>query len=321
VDLRLLECFVAVAEELHFGRAAARLGIAQPGLSRALRILEQRLDVELLRRSSRSVELTVPGRALLELSHDVLAPHRVLLREMARFRRSTPTGVSIAVDGAFAGLLLAMAIRHFHERFPDGGPVELQWAGYGSDAAALVGGDADLALIGVEPDEPGIVSALVAETERMVLVGRSHPLAARQTVRLDELEDEPELQARSASPRWLRTWSIAGIAGGEGCRARSFDRFEDALDLIAAGAGVMVAPATAQARHGRSDLCWLPLVEVGPVGVHLAWRTACRAPGVGEFVAITDQLATLQGLEDGGPDERTSGGRRRPFRSYGLIVP
>ena len=321
IDLRLLECFVAVAEELHFGRAAARLGIAQPGLSRALRVLEQRLDVQLLRRTSRTVDMTPAGRALLELSRDLLARHRVLVREMGRLSGSARMGLSIAVDSAFAGLLLAGAIRDFRAGVPDSGPIDLRWARHGSDAESLLDGEADLALVGVAPSAPGIVSAVLATTERVVLVGASHPLAARSSVTLAQLAGEPELYARNAGSRWNETWSIAGIAGQGRSSEQTFDRFEDALDLVAACRGIIVAPATAEERHGRPDLCWLALEDVDPVEIHLAWRTACSAPGVGEFIATVGRLATPQGREHGQADERTSGGRRRPFRGYGIIVP
>jgi hypothetical protein len=82
IDLRLLEVFVAVAEELHFGRAARRLGVAQPPVSRSIQTLESRFGLSLLRRSSRSVELTRAGAILLRSSSELLAQHRKLLDEM-----------------------------------------------------------------------------------------------------------------------------------------------------------------------------------------------------------------------------------------------
>ncbi len=89
VDLRMLRCFVAVAEELHFGRAACRLMVAQPAVSRTVRALEQRLGLDLLRRTSRHVELTEAGEALLEPSREMLARHEALLVEAFVLKRTS----------------------------------------------------------------------------------------------------------------------------------------------------------------------------------------------------------------------------------------
>lgn len=85
VDLRMLECFVAVAEELSFRKASERLSVAQPAVSRTIRALEQRLGVDVFMRSSRRVELTSAGDLLLQLSRDLLARHDDLVAEIAIF--------------------------------------------------------------------------------------------------------------------------------------------------------------------------------------------------------------------------------------------
>lgn len=225
------------------------------------------------------------------------------------------------MDGAFAGLLLAGAIREFERGLPDSGAIDLSWAGHGSNAETLLGAGADLALVGVAPSAPGISSAVLTRTERVVLVGASHRLAASRTVAFDELAGEPELQAQSAGRRWKQTWSVAGIAGHAISAGQRFHRFEDALDLVAAGRGILLAPGTAELRHARPDVCWPALEGVGPAEVHLAWRTGCRAPAVGEFIDTLGRLATRQGAEDREAGEPITGGPARAPGNYGIIVP
>ena len=235
-----------------------------------------------------------------------------------RFSGAAQRGLSIAVDGAFAGLLLAAAVRAFERRLPENGPIDLSWAGHGSDPEMLLGRGGDLALVGVAPSAPGISSVVLSGTERRVLVGASHALAAEGSVAPAALTREPELHAQNAGSGWNETWSVAGVAGHATSSGHSFNRFEDALDLVAAGRGILIAPDTAEARHNRPDVCWLALDGVGPAAVHLAWRTASLSPALVAFIAIAGSLGALQGPEDGGVDERTPG---RRFRGYGIIVP
>jgi len=270
-DLRLLQCFVIVAEELHLGRAAERLSIGQPAVARTVEMLERRLGVELLRRGTREVQLTSVGERMLAGGRDLLEQHESLVEDVERFARVERVSVTVSFDGGFAGLLLAAAVREYREISPDA-EVRLQSAFNGSGAEDLLSGDVDFAVVGVPPIDVGVGSAVVAGCRRVALLPRSHPLAERESITVEELRGERELRAGKAAPAWAPQWSIAGLLGEAPTWAGEFELFAEALDLVASGHGVMLAPDVAQLRFGRSDLVWLPLEGLDAVEIHLAWR-------------------------------------------------
>lgn len=268
----MLECFVAVAEERHVGRAAERLAIGQPAVSRTVALLERRLGVELLRRGSREVQLTAAGETMLAGSRDLLDRHAALLEEVERIARSERVSVCVSFDGGFAGLMLAAAVREYRKLAPDA-EVKLQSAVHGAGPESLLAdGGADFAVVGVPPADLGIRSAVIASCRRVALLPSSHPLAGRSSVTLDQLSGERELRASGACPAWAAQWSVAGLQRSAPSWGGEFDLFAEALDLVASGHGVMLAPDIARHRFGRPDLTWMPIDGLDPVPVHLAWR-------------------------------------------------
>lgn len=271
-DLRLLQCFVVVSEELHFGRAAERLSIGQPAAMRTIELLERRLSVELLRRGGRDVQLTAVGERMLAGSRDLLERHAGLVKEVERFARVERVAVNVAFDAGFAGLLLAAAMREYREMSP-GAEVRLQSARSGAGAESLLtDGDVDFAVVGVPPIDVSVGSAVISRCRRVVLLPSSHPLAARDCVTVAELEGERELRAASASASWASEWSIAGLLGQAPSWGGEFELFAEALDLVASGHGMMLAPDVAEMRFSRGDLIWLPLEGLDAMPIHLAWR-------------------------------------------------
>ncbi len=271
-ELRLLECFVALAEEQHVGRAAQRLRIAQSALSRCVAQLERRLGVELLLRDASEIRLTPTGQAMLARSVELLSRHEAVVQEIRRLGAQHPTSVRIAVDDGFAGLLLAAAIREYLELAPDA-EIAIRSCAYGAGAAELLAdGSADFALVGVQPVDPGSRSVVVGSCRRVVVAGAEHSLANCDFVAPEELRGEPELRAKGASAEALMQWSLAGLMGESAVHAGEFTQFCEALDLAAAGQGILVAPDIAQRRFARADLCWIPLTGLQSMPVHLAWR-------------------------------------------------
>jgi DNA-binding transcriptional LysR family regulator len=272
-ELRLLECFVALAEERHLARAAQRLAIGQSALSRSVTQLERRLGVELLARRSAQLQLTPTGEAMLARSVELLRRHEAVVQEVRRLGRQHPTSLTIAVDDGFAGLLLAAAIREYRELAGDA-EVSIRSAPYGAGAAELLAdGSADFALVGVKPlEDPGMRSAIVGSCRRFAVAAVDHLLADCALLSLPELRGEPELRAGGACPEWTMQWSIASLAGESVVRGGDFTLLSEALDLVAASHGIILAPDGAQCRFARSDLCWIPVTGLEPVAVHLAWR-------------------------------------------------
>lgn len=185
LETRELAYFVAVAEELHFGRAAERLGIAAPPLSRAISRLERRLGVRLFDRTSRRVSLTDAGRVFLADSRSALAAVDRAARRVRRTARSAPLTVAVR-SGTGAGVL-ADLVDAFAREHP---AVAVELVFTTDQAGAVRGGAADVALLCASNDLHGLTTTDVAEELSVALVAGTHPLASRAAVSIDDLRRE-----------------------------------------------------------------------------------------------------------------------------------
>ncbi|MGW4485837.1 LysR family transcriptional regulator [Amycolatopsis sp. NPDC004368] len=182
LETRELAYFVAVAEELHFARAAERLGIAGPPLSRAIARLERRLGVRLFDRTSRRVSLTEAGEVFLAESRVALAAVDTAVRRVQRAAR--PARLVVAVrSGTGAGLL--SDVLETYARRPAAAPIELLFTN--DQTQALREGSADVALFCASADATGLATTEPAVESPVALLPISHPLAARAAVPIEEL--------------------------------------------------------------------------------------------------------------------------------------
>jgi len=188
LETRELRYFVAVAEELHFGRAAARLRIAQPALSKAVRGIESRLGVQLFIRTSRAVALTPAGQALLE--HGRLALDAVAVAGQSARSAGGQDHLRLVIKpggeaNLLSGILAAYAAR------PGAIPVDILFSGSTDRTDYLLDGRADAGLLYVPFDD---LTGLAAETlqveSRVAVLPAGHPLAAREYVRTEDLAGE-----------------------------------------------------------------------------------------------------------------------------------
>src|SRR5579859_5295244 len=170
LETRELAYFLAIADELHFGRAAARLGIAQPALSKTIRQLERRLGVILLERTSRAVALTEAGRVLRREARVALEAVSAAALRTQRAGAGEPRLILALKPGGDAGLL--PAILAAYEREPGVRPAEVA---FGADPARMLrDGQADAALLYAPPDELSELDAEALLTEAPVEIGRAH---------------------------------------------------------------------------------------------------------------------------------------------------
>ena len=262
MDTRELRYFVAVAEELHFGRAAERLGIAQPPLSRAIQQLERRLGVTLLERSSRGVNLTEAGSTLLRegaAALDALAAAERRTRRVG-VTNGTPTLVLVTKAGASAELLAKLLDAYAAE--PGAIAVDVVLCGPGEQERLLRDGRADVALlhrpfdsiVGFDTEE------LTAEGQVAVLPA-GHPLSGRPHLRLADLSGLPDLP----QPRWPR--SDGSYPDGPGPQVHSSEQL---LQLIGLGRTMAVLPESirSQLRGGHAVV---PLIDAPQVTTVIAW--------------------------------------------------
>ncbi|MFB4316627.1 LysR family transcriptional regulator [Actinomadura sp. 21ATH] len=267
VETRELEYFVAVAEELHFGRAAGRLGIAQPPLSRAVRRLERRLGVTLLDRGPRGVALTAPGAVLLREARRALESVDAAVRLTRREGADRPGLVLVLKPGGDGGLL--PAILAAYEACPDAVPVEVLMRGIGDRVRALHDGSADVALLHAPyEDLAGLDSEELMTEGQVVVVPRGHRLAGRAHAAMADLDGEPLFDRGTGG---------APEAG-------------HLMQLVALGRTVVLAPESVR-DHLRRDLACVPVPDAPPVAVVLAWPERSTSPALAAFVRTATEMA------------------------------
>jgi DNA-binding transcriptional LysR family regulator len=294
-DLRQLRYFVAVAERLHFGRAAEALHMSQPPLSRAIRALEDELGVALFTRTRRRVELTPQGARLLEEARRVTGH---LERTVHELRAMTAGGgharlrigfVSLADYGVLPGLLKA------YKSAQPGVRLALREMLSPDQAAALAAGELDFGLLLPPVAGAARLEHLVVQRERFVLaLPAKHRLATgRGKLALASLAGEPFVTIpRQIAPRLYDIVAqLAAQAGMSLNIAQEAIQMQTVVSLVSSGLGAAVVPASV-ANLGRRGVVYRELAERHPrLDLWLAWRRGMlQAPGR-EFVALARSLA------------------------------
>lgn len=274
VGTRELAYFVAVAEELHFGRAATRLAMAQPPLSRAIALLERRMGVMLLRRTSRKVELTEAGEVFLREARKALLAADAAVRRAQRAAQPDARLVVVTKPGGDAGLL--PAILDAYRQTADAVVVEVVVCGIGEQEPALRDGRADIGLLHPPHDDlAGFQTRDLVSQSQVLVVPRNHRLARRAGVSLADLEGLPK-------PRW------PGTPEGSGAGPWIRDGAQ-LMELIALGQVVGVLPRSA-ADHLRRGLIAVPVIDALPSTVVLAWPQATESPALTSFVQVATTI-------------------------------
>lgn len=273
LDLRKVRYFVAVAERLHFGRAAEELLIAQPALSRQIRALEKELRTELFRRDSHRVTLTDSGRQLLEDAKPLLAAADAARRRVDRAARAPRT----VVVGFRAGIRVTGAVRAFTARHPEV-TVEVRRVEWDDQAEAILDGRVDLAYVRAPIAADGLSVQPLFTEPRMAALPAGHPLADRPALTTADLAAHAEVLHLC-----VRTGTDAA-----GSPAPSAVRtVEEKLEYVAAGRGITYLPLSATLLYRRPDVVYRPVADLPPDQVALAFAATARpAPLVSAFAAV-----------------------------------
>lgn len=285
LDLRKLRYFVAVAEELHFGRAAERLHIAQPVLSRQIRSLEDELGAEVFDRGRRGTLLTPAGKQLLEDAVPLLASAQALVRRV----KSSAQGTQSLTIGFMPGITVTPAMIAFTALHPDVN-VRLLRTTWEDQVAVLLDGRADVGIVRLPIDRQGLEVHPLFQEPRVVMVPIGHRLADRRSVTVKDLAAEHLLQDPNAVPEWRDV--ALELQSGERPEVPVIHQVEEKLELVAAGAGICVLPLSTANFYTRPDVIPLPVDDLGPNEVALAWVAARRSPLIRDFAeAAADTLA------------------------------
>ncbi|WP_444663741.1 LysR family transcriptional regulator [Cellulomonas sp. CW35] len=282
METRELRYFVAVAEELHFGRAATRLGIAQPPLSRAISRLERRLGVELFERTSRAVAITQAGETLLREARAVLDAVEAAERRTRRAARATPgqAAVVLATKAGASTELLAKLLDAYAAE-PDSVPVEVLLSGIGEQSRVLRDGRADVALLHLPFDDVAGFDTEELHTEGQVaLLPAGHPLAARPHVVVADVTDLPGLPL----PRWPEPDGT--YLAGPGPQAHDQAQL---LQLIGLGRACAIVPESGRVIVTEGVVA-VPVLDAPRVTTVIAWPPHSRSQAVAGLVRTATSL-------------------------------
>ncbi|MCP2360985.1 DNA-binding transcriptional LysR family regulator [Nonomuraea thailandensis] len=277
--LREIHCFARVAERLSFSAAAADLGMSQPAMSQAITRLERATGSRLFERSAREVRLTAAGKALLAHAEQVIESVEAFGAEAARLARPT---IHLAYP-SLVGVLAARIVRRLAGRTPAIG-VELRAAGRSAAARALSDGEVSAAILATPAPAQFVTAARFHVTVDHLAVPAGHMLESRPRVTAGELGGHVLLAPGT------RPWP--GLPGRS--RLVADDDFGAALDLVAAGAGLLPIPQLLARTIRRDDVRFVPL-EAGDLRITyaLAWSRERVTPELMALVqAVQDALWT-----------------------------
>jgi DNA-binding transcriptional LysR family regulator len=286
MDYRRLRYFVAVAEELHFTRAAHRLGVAQPHLSQEIRRLEREIDVELFSRTKRTVSLTPAGRVFLEKVRTVFDATAEAVNAAQRASKGEVGRLALGFVSAAAYAVVPQVVARFRKAYPD---VELVLYELNSDEGVelIRHGGLDVCLLHPPRNLDPTLHAEVAWQEALVIaLPKSHPFASRQSIDLKKLKMEPWVLWRReiASRLYDEIAAACAAAGFEPRVAQRTVRLATVVSLVASGVGLAMVPSSAM-RMGIAGVVFRPVRGARvTVPMSFVWRNKDVSPTVAPFV-------------------------------------
>ncbi|MFB9392494.1 LysR family transcriptional regulator [Streptomyces coeruleoprunus] len=302
-----LRLFLVLADELHFGRAARRLYISQPAFSRQIGRLEEHLGVGLVERSTRRVQLTAAGQALLPKVRAVVEAADAL-HEAVREQGRAVTGRVVLGCYVTALPVITELVSLVGRRHP-GLDVELREVDFVEQAGALLDGRAD-AVLCYAPVPPGVQTLVMGREPQAVCLPDDHPLAGRPSVSLRDLAGLPVVGLAPAVHReWRDFWAADPRPDGTPVTytGHAAATFEASISAVSRGHGIRLVSAACRELFPRPGIAYVDVADAPVCTAVLAWAAARRdTPGVRALRQAAGDLATA-----GDPDPRWSTRRAR----------
>ncbi|MBR1175212.1 LysR family transcriptional regulator [Bradyrhizobium sp. KB893862 SZCCT0404] len=279
IEFAQIRAFVAVADELHFGRAAKRLNMTQPPLSRHIQLLEQSLDVMLLERTSRSVELTMAGRAFLGEARALLQQRENAIKAAREAGALAGGSVKIGFVGATTYGYLPWLASRLRTELPQ---VETDFVEMTSreQLDALKSGQIDLGLVRPLKTVDSVRSACVFREELALALPLEHALAARRRPELEQLDGQPFIMYSTAGPYMNSLLTMAFAAAGIRPNVvQSMSQAQSILALVSTGLGLAIVPG--ETRNACFDNVVFRPIRLGAAvfaELHAIWRNDNRNP-------------------------------------------
>ncbi|MEU7798746.1 LysR family transcriptional regulator [Micromonospora arborensis] len=293
VELRDIEIFLVLAEELHFTRTAERLHVTQARVSQAIKKQERRVGAALFERDNRNVTLTPIGQRLF---NDIEPMYRGLHEGMDRARLAARGKTGVLRIGSIAVNL--HDFRRLFDTFAHDHPtceVQLRHVDFGDPFGQLRAGEIDMQIVWLPVREPDLTVGPVIYTEPIVLaVGATHPLASRDSVCYEDLADEtvmggarPDYWREILVP--LRTPSGRLIRIGP-----SVSNFQEMIPILATGEAVSPVHAQAARYYARPDIAYVPIRDAPPGRWGLIWRTGHETELIRSFADTAQHLGSAE---------------------------
>ena len=298
IDIRHLRYFQVVAEELHFGRSAARLCIAQPALSRQIQQLEEEIGTTLLKRTQRRVELTAAGTLLLERTTQILADISRAAIDTRRVGNGEFGRLSVGFIHSSTYGLLPSVVERFQHLYPDI-ELELHEMSITEQHIALARGLIDVGILRPQPAPGQIETQIIMDDPFILAVSDKHPLAKSEAVRLLNCASEPMiLFSKRESPLFhSRIIAMCELAGFTPRAVQNAIHIHTVVGLVGAGIGIAIVPDTARNLRPKSVRFLEIIDKTEPVHVALAWHKGKDSPAIRSFRQVT-LLVAQQMLPD-----------------------
>lgn len=298
IETRLLKQFIAVAEELHFHKAAQRLHMAQPPLSQAIGRLEAKLGFAVFLRNRREVKLTAAGTAFLEAAYRTLRE----LDQGVEYARNVAHGISgklsiTAISIAYYESLLS-SLRRFREVYPDV-RLTLREMPSAAQAEALMAGESDVAFMRKLPVVPDAIDARLILTEQIVMaLPANHVRAQQPSVDLRDFAGEDFVFTPQALGNGYFDQLIALCESAEFYPkvVQEAGQIHTLIGLVACGFGVALVPESFASSTLRERLVFRPIDPIGEqanpgMGLYMKWNRHNASPALGSFIALLGQGA------------------------------
>lgn len=292
MELRHLRYFLAVAEELNFSRAALRLRVAQPALSRQIRDLEFELGVELFSRETK-VALTDAGKSFVEDARKVVEQSQEAMRRAQQSQRGAQERLRVGYEASLFQQVIAVALQRFHQHFP-GVALELSEMNPAEQGGALAAGELDVGLIGLEneakrlklPHEPFM------KVKFYIALPKAHPAARKSRISLASLADE--FFAGISEKAFPGAWEmVVKLCAQAKFRPRYLQVTENAfaaMSLVSAGCAVAIAPELMKA-VAWEGVVFRPLDPPILLDAFVACRRETPTVPMKEFIRILKEVA------------------------------
>ncbi|MEV0849821.1 LysR family transcriptional regulator [Streptomyces sp. NPDC049954] len=294
-----IQIFLALADELHFGRTAERVGVSQSRVSQTIARVERRIGAKLFERSSRQVALTPIGEQL----RDGIGPAQRRIEEEIAKATAAGRGITgilrIGFSGAFTGHLLHHVSEEFGRRHP-GVDVRVRQIQISDPYGPLRAGELDFQVSELPVEEPDLAAGPVFVSQpRVLLMADSHPFARRPALTMEDLAEATLLTVAGAAPaHWLEYHFPRQTPSGRPIpQGQAITHWEDALSLVLAGKGVTPVAAAGEHYYSRPGLAFRPLTDAPRLQYAFVWPLDRETERLRAFVGAA--VECVRGL--GGP--------------------